>query len=152
MPLSPETVAHQAAALVDVPASFALAHLSDAGMVGRWALGSMDLQPSGKDSVFRGRSLFDGSIAHVEIRAHPELGLIDYHVGTEASRSPRIMIRVAPASVAGLGDVQCLVTLFAWRNLSGDADRWARTCTTHEAEILLIKAQLETAHAAGVRP
>lgn len=152
MPSSPESIAHQTAALVGVPAGFALARLADAEFVGRWALGSMDLQPAGAEGVFRGRSLFDGSTAHVAIEVHPALGLIDYHVGTEAARSPRIMIRVAPASVAGLGDDQCLVTLFAWRNLAADADRWARTCTTHEAEILLIKAQLETAHAAEAAP
>jgi len=141
------SVAHQAAARVAVPSDFAFEQLSDAGFVGRWALGSMGLEPIG-EGVFRGRSLFDGSEAFVEIRAEPALGLIDFHVGTEKARQPRIFMRLTPGPVLGMGAGECLVTLHALR--AGDApdDRWARTCLTHEAEILLIKAQLEAAWAA----
>lgn len=97
------------------------------------------------DGVFRGCSLFDASEAYVEIRPEPALGLIDFHVGTREVRRPRIFIRITPGPVLGMGAGECLVTLHALR--AGDAPdaNWARTCLTHEAEILLIKAQLETA-------
>lgn len=144
--------AHLAAATVAVPADFALARLSEAVFVGQWALGSMGLVPSGQPNVWRGRSLFDGSDAHVEIAAHPELGLIDYHVGTIERRSPRIMIRVVSGSVIGLDASHCRVSLIAWRAVGAAGAIWMRTCTTHETEVLLIKAQLETAHAASAAP
>lgn len=140
------SVAHQAASRVAVPAGFAFDRLSDAGFVGQWALGSMGLEPVG-DGVFRGCSLFDGSAAFVEVRADRALGLIDFHVGTEQVRRPRIFIRVTPGAVLGLDEDACLVTLHALRAADAPDDRWARTCLTHEAEILLIKAQLETAFA-----
>ncbi|MCC5969224.1 MAG: hypothetical protein JJU15_04695 [Pararhodobacter sp.] len=142
------SLAHQAAAHVDVPSDYAFDRLSEAGFVGQWSLGSMGLEAVG-DGVFRGRSLFDGSAAFVEIRAERALGLIDFHVGTAQARCPRIFIRVTPGPVLGIGAHACLVTLHALR--AGDAtdEGWARTCLTHEAEILLIKAQLETAWAEG---
>lgn len=141
--------AHLAAATVAVPADFALSRLSEAASVGQWALGSMDLAPTGQPGVWRGRSLFDGSESHVEISAHPDLGLIDYHVGTAEQRSPRIMIRVVPGFVIGLDANQCQVSMIAWRAVGATDATWLRTCTTHETEILLIKAQLESAHTVG---
>lgn len=140
------SVAHQAAARVAVPSDFAFERLSDASFVGRWALGSMGLEAVG-GGVFRGHSLFDDSAAYVEIRAEQALGLIDFHVGTQQARLPRIFIRVTPGAVLGLGSDGCLITLHALR--AGDAAdaRWARTCLTHETEILLIGAQLESAWA-----
>lgn len=74
-------IAHQAAARVAVPADFAFARLGSADCVGGWALGSMDLMSAG-DGVWRGRSLFDGAAAHVEILPDPTSGLIDFAVGT----------------------------------------------------------------------
>ena len=138
--------AHITAAMVSVPAGFALARLTDAAFVGGWSLGSMDLKPTG-DGAYRGVSMFDGSTAHVDIRPSPNLGLIDYGVGTAEHRVPRIFIRVTPGTVLGHGAGECLVTMTALRMAGSDIARWGRTCTTHEAEMLLIKAQLETAFA-----
>jgi len=140
------SVAHQAAARVAVPSGFAFDRLSEAGFVGRWALGSMGLTDVG-EGVFRGHSLFDGSAAFVEIKPEPALGLIDFHVGSQKARRPRIFIRVTPGPVLGMGAGECLVTLHALRAVDAPDETWARTCLTHEAEILLIKAQLETAFA-----
>jgi hypothetical protein len=138
--------AHTTAALVSVPAGFALAQLADARFVGGWSLGSMHLAEVAP-GVYRGISMFDGSAAHVDIRPRPDLGLIDFGVGTLESRMPRIFIRVTPGDVLGHGDGACLLTLTALRAAGADPARWSRTCNTHEAEILLIKAQLETAFA-----
>lgn len=146
-----DDIAHQAAAHVAVPAAFALARLADAGFVGGWALGSMGLSRVGESAVYRGQSLFDGSTAFVEISAQPEIGLIDYHVGTMQARSPRVSIRVVPGEVVGLDAAHCLVVLMAWRVEGTPAERWARTCRAHEAEILLLKGQLETALAESAR-
>lgn len=140
--------AHLASALVRVPADFALGRLADAAFVGGWSLGSMGLREVAP-GVYRGVSMFDGSAAHVDIRAQGALGLIDYGVGTAEARMPRIFIRVTPGVVLGHGAGECLVTLTALRAAGSEADRWARTCTTHETEILLIKAQLESAWAAA---
>lgn len=137
-------LAHLAAARVDVPAAFALGMLASGAFVGGWALGSMGLQPVAPE-VFRGRSLFDGSEAHVEIRPQPALGLIDYAVGTAESRSARIFIRVTGGEVLGFDEECCLVTLHAMRSATATDAAWSRTCIAHEAEILLIKAQLEGA-------
>lgn len=141
-------VAHTAASMVQSPARFAFDCLASAAFVGGWSLGSMDLQPV-RDGLYRGRSLFDGSDAFVEIRPNPDLGLIDFAVGSAKRRDPRIFIRVTPGDVLGLDRACCLVSLHALRSGHATDAAWARTCTTHEAEILLIKAQLETAHARG---
>lgn len=143
------SVAHQAAARVAVPSDFAFDRLSDAGFIGCWALGSMGLEADGA-GVYRGRSLFDGSEAFVEIRAERDQGLIDFHVGTRQVRQPRIFMRVTPGLVLGMAGGECLVTLHALRAADAPDERWARTCLTHEAEILLIQAQLEAAWAQRV--
>lgn len=140
--------AHIASALVSVPVDFALDRLADAGFVGGWSLGSMGLQAVAP-GVYRGVSMFDGSEAHVDIRLQRDLGLIDYGVGTATARVPRIFIRVTPGPVLGHAEGECLVTMTALRVAGGAADRWERTRITHETEILLIKAQLETAFAEG---
>jgi hypothetical protein len=137
-------VAHLASVRIDVPANFAFERLSDGHALGRWALGSMGLEPAGQPGIWRGHSLFDGSEAIVEIVAHPELGLIDYHVGDLDVRSPRIAIRVTPGPDWGLGQDACLAAMTTWRVQWMDDARWARTCTTHELEVLLFKAQIET--------
>ncbi|MCR9148857.1 MAG: hypothetical protein NXH83_01670 [Rhodobacteraceae bacterium] len=142
--------AHTAAALVQTPARFAFGRLSAAEFVGGWSLGSMGLQPVGP-AVFKGRSLFDGSEAFVEIRPNPELGLIDFSVGSAERRDPRIFIRVTPGEVIARDTACCLVSLHALRSGGATPEAWARTCVTHEAEILLIKAQLEAAYGAGDR-
>ncbi|WP_323037615.1 hypothetical protein [Pararhodobacter sp.] len=138
-------IAHMAAALIEVPAAFAFNRLSQAEFVGGWALGSMGMTPVG-GGVWVGHSLFDGAPAHVEIRPAPDLGLIDYAVGTAETRRPRIFIRVTPGPVTGRGDADCVVTLHALRSAQTEDARWTQTCIAHETEILLIKAQLERAY------
>ncbi|MCL4189616.1 MAG: hypothetical protein KJZ85_18605 [Rhodobacteraceae bacterium] len=141
--------AHSAAVRIDVPAAAAFAALADPVRVGRWALGSAGMEATASPGVWRGRSLFDGAEAFVEIAAHPGLGLIDYHVGGPERRSPRIFIRVAPGPVAGLAEESCLVSMTAWRCAGMSEERWARLCTTHELEVLLLKAQTEAARGSG---
>jgi hypothetical protein len=138
--------AHQASVRVDAAYNFTFAHLADGHRLGRWALGSMDLVPVGP-SLWRGTSLFDASTAEVEIRPMPELGLIDFHLGPAGKRVPRVSIRVTPGPDWGLFEETCLVAMSTWRAEWMDAERWQRTCTTHELEVLLFKAQIEAAWA-----
>lgn len=136
--------AHLASAHVEAPADFAFAHLSDGFRVGRWALGSMDLRPTGEPGAWQGTSLFDGSSAEFEIRPLADLGLIDFHLGPAGHRLPRISIRVTPGPDWGLPAQTCLVALATWRAGWMSEARWQRTRTTHELEVLLLKSQIET--------
>lgn len=137
-------IVHVAAAEVAVPADYAFDRLSDAAFVGGWSLGSMGLVPHDGD-VFVGTSLFDRSQAFVEIHPVQKLGLIDYSVGSAKHREPRIYIRITDAGTLGWKAGRSIVALHAIRGGAAAPERWAQTCTAHETEILLIKAQLERA-------
>lgn len=141
--------AHLASVRVDAPFDHVFDALSDGHRLGRWALGSMDLRPCAEPDLWRGTSLFDGSVAEVEIRPHRALGLIDFHLGPQGARVPRISIRVTDGAFWGQPDATAMVAMTTWRAASMDADRWARTCKTHELEVLLFKAQIETAYQAA---
>ncbi len=104
----------------------------------------MNLEPTGEQNVWRGTSLFDGSVGDVEFRPHPELRLIDFHLGQAGARVPRVSIRVTPGPDWGLPEISCLVAMTTWRAGWMDDMRWQRTQTTHELEVLLFKAQIET--------
>lgn len=140
--------AHLASVRIDAPLAFAFAQLTDIAAMGRWALGSMDFQPTATARVHVGTSLFDGARTFVEIRANEDAGLIDYLVGTEKERLPRISIRLTEGTHWGEPKDTCLAAMSTWRAAWMDDARWARTCTTHETEVLLFRAQIETAWAA----
>jgi len=137
-------ICHVASSVVDAPEDYAFDHLADPTLLGRWALGCMDIEATDDPEVFAGRSLFDGSAVFVHIETERALGLIDYYVGDRQARAPRIFIRVAPAALCGLAGKQCAVALTAWRHADMDDRRWRHLRTTHETEVLLLKAQIET--------
>lgn len=138
------THAHLASVLVEAPFDYTFSHLSDGKRLGRWTLGSMDLVAQAEPGLWRGVSLFDGSVAEVEIRPAPSLGLIDFHLGPKGARVPRVSIRVTPGADWGQPQASCMVAMTTWRAGWMDDERWMRTCTTHELEVLLFKAQIET--------
>lgn len=133
--------AHLASARIAVRADMAFARLCDPDFISGWSLGSMGLTPTEVPGVLMGVSLFDGSATKVRIVPHEAIGLIDYEVG-DALR-PRICIRVVDDALLGGETGRCLVALMAWRSPDTPVATWERTCTAHETEILLIKAQLE---------
>ncbi|MDX5349730.1 MAG: SRPBCC family protein [Paracoccaceae bacterium] len=141
--MTDSTPAHLAATRSDAPAAFAFAHLSDGRKLGRWTLGSMDLEPAGEPGLWRGTSLFDGAEALVEIRPEPRLGLIDFHLGPAGARVPRVSIRVTPGPDWGLPETACLAAMTTWRAGWMDEARWERTRKSHELEVLLFRAQIE---------
>ena len=140
-------IGHSISAWLDVSAASAYAFLIDPRALSRWSLGCMDLEDIG-GGVFRGRSLFDGSPGWLSIDADPLRLMVDYHVGTATERQPRIAARVTPGPVCGHSANSCIVTLWAWRSATMSDERWHRLCATHEAEIWLIKAQVEARQAA----
>lgn len=142
--------AHAVTARVAVTADDAYAFLADPVALGRWSLGCMDLVADGP-GVWRGRSLFDGGEGWLSIDGDPARRLVDFHVGTRDLRVPRISARVVAGPVCGLDAATSYVTLTAWRAQSMSDERWQRLCATHEAEIWLIKAQMETRAAARSR-
>ncbi|WP_309083809.1 hypothetical protein [Chelativorans sp.] len=136
---------HSVTALLHVPARIAFAFMSDPIALGRWSLGCMDTRPTGSGDIFSGRSLFDGSEGFFRISADPERLIVDYLLGPPERMVPRISARIVAAETCDLEPSQCYVTLTAWRGSKMDDARWHRLCATHEAEILLIKAQCEAA-------
>ncbi len=141
--------AHLASVSIDAPFDTVFDALADGHRLGRWALGSMDLQPLAEAGLWRGTSLFDGTTAEVEIRPHRALGLIDFHLGPAGARVPRVSIRVTRGADWGQPEGTAMVAMTTWRAAWMDDARWARTCKTHELEVLLFKAQIETAFSAA---
>ena len=137
------SLSHIATARLAVPARAAFDFLADPIRLGRWSLGCMDAEPTDAPELYMGRSLFDESPTWFHIEAEPASWRIVYHVGTRASRRPRIAAQIVPAEVCDLPSGVCYASLIAWRTADMDDERWHRLCVTHETEILLIRSQCE---------
>ena len=146
---SPMKLCHTVSAHVDVPVGFAFGRCCDPAALGMWTLGSMDFAETSVKGVFRGKSLFDNSESYMEMDIHPDLWLVDFAVGTQEQREPRVSIRLTPGQLWGFDSASCLFAMSTWRAAWMDEDRWQRTCRTHETEAELFKAQTETAWAEG---
>jgi hypothetical protein len=133
-----------ASAHVRADADRAFAYLSDPRKLGRWSLGCFDTRPYDDQGVFHGTSLFDNGEGWFKVRADHGRGVIDYGVGTPDRLSYRICARVVDAGAFGYENNTSLVMLTAWRPKDMSDERWARLCAAHEAEIWLIKSQIET--------
>ena len=134
---------------IAVPADTALAYLTDPIALGRWTLGSTNTRVvSQNPELIEGQSRFDGSRSLIRIDAEPARGLVDYRVGPAGQAQAlqmRISARVLDGAAFGYAAGHCLVTLTAWRPIAMSNERWQRLCAAHEVEVLLLKAQLETA-------
>lgn len=141
---------HTVTSLLEVNADTAFAFMSDPVALGGWSLGCMNTHAAEHDGVYTGTSLFDGATGHFAIDADPERMIIDYRLGRPEQMVPRISARIIAAGICGLKPEQCYVTLTAWRDTGMDDGRWHRLCVSHEAEILLIKAQCENRQSPGL--
>lgn len=141
-------LSHIATCHVLAPADAAFAYLSDPIKLGRWSLGCFDTGPSDVAGVYTGLSLFDGARGWFRIDANPQTRAIDYLVGPQDKLTHRISARVIDGPSLNYPANTCLATLIAWRAHDMSDDRWRRLCASHEAEIWLIKAQIETEFAA----
>ena len=136
-------LAHACSALVEIEADAAFAFLADPKALGGWALGCWGAAVD-QEGRFHGRSLFSGEETWGRIDADPARLLVDYLVGSRPDDlRPRISARVVPGPVTGRPENVCLITLTAWRAASMDEARWRQLVAAHEAEILLVKGQLE---------
>lgn len=136
-------LAHVVTQKVDAPAPRAFDFLRDPVLLGRWSLGCFGTFPVGSNGLYAGRSLFDGSEGWFRIEANPESLTVDYLVGPQDALRRRISARVVPGLELGYAPGICLVTLTAWRSAGMEDERWLRLCASHEAEIFLIKGQIE---------
>jgi hypothetical protein len=99
------------------------------------------VDPTGR---FYGVSLFSGEETWGRVDADPKRLVIDYLVGSRPDQlARRFSARVVRGPVTGRPVGVCLVTLTAWRGATMDYTRWQQLVAAHEAEILLIKGQLE---------
>jgi hypothetical protein len=130
---------------VDVAADTAFQFLTDPLQLGRWSLGCFDTKAAGAPGLFTGISLYDGARGWFRIEADSARHIVDFHVGDARSQVPRVSARVIPGPVCDLPATSCYVTLTAWRVDGMDQARWSRLCAAHDAEIWLIKAQIEAA-------
>jgi hypothetical protein len=138
-------LSHSATLQVDVAADAAFDFLADPLQLGRWSLGCFGTEAAGEPGLYTGVSLYDGGRGWFRIDADRSRHIVDYHVGDAASQVPRVSARVVAGPACGLPPTACYVTLTAWRVHGMDDARWSRLCAAHEAEIWLIKSQIETA-------
>lgn len=146
-PASPALeLCHATAQLVAAPPARCLDVIADPDTVGRWALGSWDTREI-RPGLIQGHSLIDGAATVARIRRDDAAGLVDFDVGgdPDGPLAHRISVRVHDGEALGYGAGTGLVVLSAWRPAAMDDARWARLTAFHEAEILLLKAQIERA-------
>jgi hypothetical protein len=139
-----DPLCHTVTAEIAVPAESAFRYLADPVKLGLWALGCFDTHSTGTNGLYKGTSLFDGSEAWFRIETDPKRFLIDYHVGDSKQQLPRISTRIVPGPNYGRDTEHCMASMMAWRTSDMSNHRWQRLCATHDAEILMIQAQLES--------
>lgn len=133
------------ARLCRCPQQRALDHLGTAAGMSRWCLGLFETRDAGGGLV-AGRSLFDGAAGVARIERDDARGTITWWLGADRKAlSPRIHAQVVPGPVLGHPQGTVMVSMWAYRPADMDDARWARLIASHEAEIELIRAQLEAA-------
>ncbi|QIG52007.1 hypothetical protein G5V57_32490 [Nordella sp. HKS 07] len=135
---------HITSAVVKAEARSVFARMADAQKLHRWSFGTWKTE-IGEDGLVRGTSLFDGSSIHLRIDAYETRHIIDYHLGVDPQKLvPRIQVRVVPGEHVGLDSGHSVLTFIAWRSEAMDDDRWRRLTASHEMEVMLIKAMIES--------
>ena len=142
------SLGHMVTGHVLAPAAVAFAYLSDPVQLGRWSLGCFGTSADPETGLHTGHSLFDGSRGWFRIDPDPVRMVVDYLVGEPGRLTLRISARVVSAETVGYESETSLVMLSAWRPATMTPERWQRLCASHEAEIWLIKAQIETQYRA----
>lgn len=135
---------HSSSILVRADAERAFELMADGLRQGRWALGSWQRRAVGP-SLFVGESVFTGVRTWVRIHADREKLSVDYEVGaSEETLRFRNAARVFDGPILGHPPGTALVTLLTWRLGSQSDDAWAQIGSTHETEMFLIRALLES--------
>jgi hypothetical protein len=142
--MSPSPI-HAVARLCRSTPARAFAHLATPEGMARWCLGLFETRTA-PGGLVTGRSLFDGSVGWARLECDPDRWAVTYWLGADPSAlAPRIEARVTPGPVLGHAPDTVMVSMWAWRPQSMSDERWGRLAAAHEAEIELIRAQLESA-------
>lgn len=133
---------HTVACLCAASVPQAIAHMTGAQGMGRWNLGLWNCKEI-EPGLFTGESLFDGAKGWVRKTPQGDGSIIDSRVGGAPDQlTMRISVRVLASESLGYPPGGSIITLTAWRPQSMTDERWERLIRTHEAEILMIQAQL----------
>jgi hypothetical protein len=140
----PDSWCHTGSIEVQCDAKTAVDYVADGIKQGEWALGSIDRRQIGED-LFEGTSMFGVGTEYIRIRADHENHVIYYDVGHSLDDLRTVnVIRVVPGATLGRPAASCIVTLMSWRSEGTPEDAWTRTCVSHETEMFIIKARLES--------
>ena len=142
------SLGHMVTRHVLAPAERAFSYLTDPIKLGRWSLGCFQTFLDEQSGVHSGTSLFDESQGWFKIDPEPARMLVDYWVGRPDGLAHRISIRVVDGSSVAYDAGTCLIMMMAWRPAGMGQDRWERLCASHEAEIWLVKEQIEAEYRA----
>ena len=135
---------HMTSVVIDITADTAFAYLSNPSNLQHWSFGTWETREL-KDDLIEGVSLFDGSKVLVSIDADSQRYSIDFLLGSDSETLvPRISARTVPGTHVGLAQDQCVLSLIAWRTEEMNDMRWRRLVASHELEVMLIKARLES--------
>jgi hypothetical protein len=136
---------HSASIEVHCAVQKAFDYLADGIRQGEWALGSIDRQHV-EGNLFTGRSMFNGAAEFIRVEPDAIRGLIHFSVGPAPEAiKPLALIRVMSGDILGLPNTQCVVSLITWRPYGTPDAIWRRVESSHEAEMFIIKHQLEAA-------
>jgi len=128
------------------PAEEVFKFLTDPANMDLWSFGTWKTVIY-DDGLIKGQALQDGSLVYVRIVSHADQLLIDYHVGSDASRlQPRIFVRVIAGSVVDLQDDESVLTMLAIRTPDMSSERWQSLINAHAVEIELIRSLIETGY------
>lgn len=133
-----------ACARIARPADEVTAFLADPYRLDQWSFGTWESRVE-PDGLVHGRSLQTGAAICVRIEAKPDLGLIDYHIGTTPDDLVlRIFARVLSGPSFGGMPEESALMLTALRGAGMDEQRWSSLKAAHAFEVTVIKAALET--------
>jgi hypothetical protein len=135
---------HSSSILVRADAQRAFALMADGERQGKWALGSWQRETVGAQT-FVGESVFTGARTWVRIHADPVALTIDYEVGaSESALRFRNAARVFEGPALDYPEGTAVVTLLTWRLGTQSDDAWAQIGSTHETEMFLIRALIDS--------
>ncbi len=142
--MSADAWCHTGSIEIQCDASTAIAYVADGIKQGEWALGSIDRREIG-EGLFEGTSIFGAGTEYIRIRVDDDNQVVYYDVGHSLDDMRTLnVIRVVPGSVLGGEAQSCVMTLLSWRVQGTPDEAWARNCVSHETEMYIIKARLES--------
>ena len=142
--MSADAWCHTGSIEIQCDASTAIAYVADGIKQGEWALGSIDRREIG-EGLFEGTSMFGAGTEYIRIRVDDDNQVVYYDVGHSLDDMRTLnVIRVVSGPVLGGEAESCVMTLLSWRVQGTPDEAWSRNCVSHETEMYIIKARLES--------